>query len=430
MATIAVTKIMPALKSRIFSLLRWSEKYTKTDMVYLAKGGFWLNLNYLFDSIFSFIIILAFAHFLSQETYGVYKYITSVAGVLVAFSLTGMKMAVIRATAQHFEGVFKKSLLKQLWWSVPQFIIFCGVGAYYLYQGNSVFGISFLAISILVPLSSIANTYAAFLQGRTEFKTLSLYGLCSNFFSFIVIGTAVIFTKNPLFLVLAYYSGRAIINIFFCWRTFITYKPNSLFREEDLSYGKHLSLMNIIGTIAAQIDNVIVFHYLGPAPVAIYNFATAIPERLKGLFGFVGTVALSRMAEKKNLEIGKSIIRKTTVLALAAALVTVCYIIVAPFLFSLLFPKYVESVLYSQIFSISMIAVASSIPIGALYAKKLQKELYLLSIIGPLLKIASFVAATFYFGLWGAIIVKVLHSFFQLLIPIRLLFGSVKNTQN
>ena len=33
------------IKEYLFSLLRLSEKYFKTDMVYLAKSGFWINLS-------------------------------------------------------------------------------------------------------------------------------------------------------------------------------------------------------------------------------------------------------------------------------------------------------------------------------------------------------------------------------------------------
>lgn len=419
---------MKKIKQKTYNLLRWSEKYFKTDMVYLTRSGFWINLTYVVDSLLSFVLAISFAYFLSQETYGVYKYIIAAAGVFAAFSLTGMNMAVVRASAQNFDGIFKRSLFVQLRWSIPQFLILCLVGLYYLFRGNDVLGISFLFIGLLAPLSSITNTYGAFLQGKKEFRTLALYGLASSLFNFTAISIAIIFIKNPVLLILIYYSARATANTFFCIRTFRKYRPTDLFRQQDIDYGKHLSLMNIIGTIAGQIDSVVVFHYLGPVSVAIYNFATVMPERIKGLFGFVGTAALSRMSEKKDLEVGKNISHKIGLLVLIALGITFSYVIAAPFLFSLLFPKYIGSVLYSQIFSISIISIAGSIPIGALYAKKLQKELYILNIAGPILKIVIFIAATYSFGLWGAIIAKVLYSFVQLAIPVQLLFGSVEKS--
>jgi len=416
------------MRTKTVTLLRWSERYFKTDMVYLTKSGFWINLSYIAGSLFSFIASVAFAYFVSKETYGVYKYIISTAGIFTAFSLTGMNMAVVRATAQGFEGIFKKSLFEQLIWSAPQFATLCATGVYYFYHGNNIFGWSFIAISILAPISSIANTYGAYLTGKKDFQTMAFYGVLSNLFNFLTISAAVIFSQNLLILILVFYTARTILNIFFCWKTFRKYQPNALFRMEDVVYGKHMSAMNILGEIAAHIENVIVFQMLGPVSVSLYNFALVIPDRLRSLFGFVGTAALSRMAERENFEVGKNIKHKITILIIIGLIIAVCYIPIAPFIFSVFFPKYLQSVLYSQIFAISIITIAASIPIGALYAKKMQRELYILNVGSPIIKIIIFAIGTYYWGLMGAVIAKILYSFLQLAIPTQLLFGNAKKS--
>jgi short subunit fatty acids transporter len=70
-----------AAKSKLISLLRKSEKYTKTDMVYLLKGGFWLNLNNVISSGLSFVLSILFAKYVSKEAYGSYQFLISFASI-------------------------------------------------------------------------------------------------------------------------------------------------------------------------------------------------------------------------------------------------------------------------------------------------------------------------------------------------------------
>ena len=81
---------MEKIKIKAYNLLRWSEKWTKTDMIYLARGGFWLTLGQVISSLSAFLLAIAFANLLPKETYGEYKYILSIASILAIPTLTGM----------------------------------------------------------------------------------------------------------------------------------------------------------------------------------------------------------------------------------------------------------------------------------------------------------------------------------------------------
>jgi len=48
---------MQKIKNFLYKKLRLSEKYTRTDMVYIAKGGFWLTFGQSITSILSLILI-------------------------------------------------------------------------------------------------------------------------------------------------------------------------------------------------------------------------------------------------------------------------------------------------------------------------------------------------------------------------------------
>ena len=89
------------IKTKIYKLLRWSEKYTKTDMVYLAKGASWLTSGQIISSFAIVLLAIAFANLIPRETYGTYKYVISVVGALSIFTLPGINTAVVQAVARH-----------------------------------------------------------------------------------------------------------------------------------------------------------------------------------------------------------------------------------------------------------------------------------------------------------------------------------------
>src|SRR3989344_4033868 len=80
-------------RSATYTLLRSSEKYFKTDMVYLAKGGFWLVVGQLIVSGVSFGLSVAFANLLEPDVYGTYRYILTIFNFLAIPTLTGINVA-------------------------------------------------------------------------------------------------------------------------------------------------------------------------------------------------------------------------------------------------------------------------------------------------------------------------------------------------
>jgi O-antigen/teichoic acid export membrane protein len=92
------------LKEKAVRALRWSQKYTKTDMVYLAKGGGWLSIGQVVEKLSALGLAIAFANLIPQETYGTYKYIISLGGIIAIFTLSGLRTAVTQAVARGYEG--------------------------------------------------------------------------------------------------------------------------------------------------------------------------------------------------------------------------------------------------------------------------------------------------------------------------------------
>jgi O-antigen/teichoic acid export membrane protein len=186
--------------------------------------------------------------------------------------------------------------------------------------------------------------------------------------------------------------------------------------SEMLSYGKHLSFMGILGAVSDNIDQVLIFHYIGAAELAIYNFATAIPDQIKGPIKYLSNLIFPKFSERNDEEIRAGMKSKISYLLISGIIFIVIYIFAAPYIFKIFFPKYLSSVLYSQIFSISILSIISVPANTYLSAKKKVKEKYLENILGSLAQIILVAVGVIYWGIMGLVVARVI---------IRLIFSFI-----
>ncbi len=412
---------MRYFKQNIYSLLRWSERYTKTDMIYFSKSIGWLNLSFIFVSIVGFGLSVIFAHFVSKDVYGTYQYILSISGIITAFTLTGMNPAVVRSVAQGNDGDLRYTTNIQFKWSILPFIISLGIGGYYFVMGNNTIALFALIIGAVIPITNATNTFLPYLNGKKDFKTTFIYNtILYGFYALSM--TAIIFWKPTLFsLVLGYFISNMLVNVVLYFRVVRPIPLGAPRGTDTISYGKHLSVINFLGTISGRVDNILIFHYLGPIELAIYSFAKVFPDRLGGVFKSIGSIALPKFAEQKIASVRSTILAKTLQLIFIILLLIVVYMIAAPYLYMLFFPKYTDAISYSRIFSLSLITAAANIPIAALIAQKLKKQLYIFNIIHPLISMTLIFIGVYFYGIWGVILARVFSGILYLFLSVILI---------
>lgn len=408
-------------QKKVLRLLRWSERYTKTDMVYLAKGGFWLNLSSLSITLFSFVLYLAFARFLPKEVYGTYQYLLSISAIIMAFSLGGMNTAVAQAVARGYEGTYRIAIRLQLKWSLIPLVGACLGAGYYAFQGNMELALGLLLIGIAIPFVTTFNTYGAYLLGKKDFKRVFLYNFALNVPYYAGLILASFFLKSAIVLLAVNLFINSLILLYLHFRVLKKFKPGNSVDPEALSYGKHLSVMGTLTTIVGQLDNVLVFHFLGPVDLAIYTFATAIPDRAANFFKFFSFTSLPKFAEKSGAEIRTTIGPKLLKLTALVLLTSLVYMVLAPYLFRLFFPQYMDSVPFSALYALSMVGIAGGVALSALTAQKRTKDLYAYSIVTPVLQLTLQYAGIVLYGLWGLVAGKTISVLLTSLITVFLL---------
>ncbi len=409
------------VKNKIYKLLRWSEKYTKTDMVYLASGGLWLTVGQIMSSLSSLLLAIAFANLLPRETYGVYKYVLSIVSILSIPTLSGMNTAVTQAVARGYDGSFLPALKTRIKWGVLGGVLSVGLAGYYFINGNTDLTISFLIASVFLPILDPLSSYSSILHGKKMFKQYSRYFILTKVFSVSILITTIFLTNKLFIILLAYFISWTLIHFIFLKITLRKISLNNKKDEKTIKYGKHLSFINLLGAISGQLDKILVFHFMGAVDLAIYSFAIIPIEQAKGVLKNVQSLAFPKFAQNTITEIKKTILPKIVKFSIIIFIITIFYVLMADILYKIFFPNYMDSAYYSKIFSISLVTIPLLIITSIFRAQKMTKTIYQFNIITSIFNIIIIFLSIYFYGIIGLIIARVMARFFNLFLSIFLL---------
>ena len=393
---------MSSLLARTERLLRWSEKYMKTDMVYLAKGGFWLTLGQIVSVATGLLLVIAFANLLPKDVYGNYKFILSLAGIISAFTLTGMDVAVTQAVARGADGAFRTGFRVQLKWSLLILLAALFGAVYYEIQGNRITAISLLIVGACAPIIESCSLSGAYLNGKKDFRASAFYGIFRNLVPMTALIVTMAYTQSLLLIVLAYFLSHALSSSLVYLHVLKTYAPARTADDSNISYSKHVSFLNITSIIISYIDKILVFHFLGAVQLAIYGIAFSLPGQMKVVTKTINTLAFPKMSSAPLSAIRETIYQKAFRLFLVFAVVVVAYILAAPFIFRLMFPQYLEAVPLSQLFALGYLFSPVILFSQAFLAQKRKKEIYVNKIAAACIRVTLLLTLLPAFGIWGA----------------------------
>jgi O-antigen/teichoic acid export membrane protein len=402
--------------SGVVAILRYTQRFTKTDMVYLAQGGFWLTLGQAWAALGAFLFSLVAARYLSPDAFGTYRYLLSLIAIIGACSLTGIGTSIVQAIARGFHGTLRSGFRQSFLWSTPAALAILGASGYYALQGNMAFALALAAAALAMPFTNAAQLYTAYLNGTKDFARHSIYWMVGNMLSVGTMITAAIYTQHVAILVGAYVGSQMAANLILYART------RQLVQNEDDDpsvprYAIHLSVINLLNTITSQIDRILVFQLLGPAQLAIYTFANAIPEQARALVKAGARLSLPKFAEKSLADIQSTISHKIVVFGLVVLVGCIAYVIAAPYLYTFLFPAYMASVPYSQVIAFSLVFALGTVLLSALQAHTKVPELYAHATVTSVAQIVSSASFIWLWGLWGAVAALFVNRVLSLALP-------------
>jgi len=398
------------MKPKQQKLIRTLNSLFKTDITYLTHGVGWLGGAKLLSSVFSFMLVLAFANLMPAEAYGTYSYVMATISIVVLTSLPGIESSLLRSVARGFGGSLFTAQRVRLRWSSIGALMLLLIGGYYLYQGNMVLSSSFLIGGLLFPLFVSFSQFGSYLNGSKLFRKLALHQLTIKFLFAATLGVALLFTDNVATLVALNMGVIAFTGILFT-RQVIAKHQDELKTppDEDLiSYGKHLTVMNILETISSYLDKILLWHFLGPVQVAIWGLAYTPIQIAQGLVKkTLGPIAMPKFSQNDFEKTKQHLPAKVAKLFLILVPIALVYVLVAPILFKYALSQYTDSVIYSQVLTLLLLLIPFNFFSGFLLAHAHKRDLYIIKVSFGLTLIISLVVLIPLWGLWGAVVAHV-----------------------
>lgn len=404
------------IRNKTYTLLRKTEKYTKTDMVYLTKGGFWLSMKTLLSMMIALGLSIAFANLLPKETFGEYKYIFSIFGLLAIPTLLGMGSAVTKSVAQGYDGTPMAAIKTKILWGMLGSLASVLVAIYYFVHENMGLAGAFGIVAIFLPFVDTFSIFNAITTGKRLFKVSIIYETAIQTISGIAIALALFFTNNLLIILLSYFGVYTITRFITLQIVIRIHAKNKKVDESAIRYGKHLSAMRILGIASEAISTILLWQFVGAMPLAVYAFAKAIPVQISGALKKITVLAFPKFARGNFQEIRKTLPNKMLKMFLLMLIIVATYIISAPYIYTVLFPQYTDAILYSQIFALTLLFFPQKF-MGVLFqAHARTKVLYISSTVTPIVRLILAIILIPLYGIMGAIFAEISTRIFSLLL--------------
>lgn len=406
------------MKNLLIGLLRKSETYTKTDMVYLVGQGGWLIFGQGAVFLSSLILAWVFANYIEPSDYGLYKFVLSIATIATITSLTGLGTAVARASAQGYDINLTKLLRIQVKFGALGALGLFILSTYYVLKDNMLLASLFGVTALWVPFYESLVSYQYLLQGKKDFKLQTYLRLFQRLILSVGLVCIILYTKNIVFITFAYF-------LFLTLSQYLAFKyTTTKYPTKDdsntpyaamVKYGKHLSVQNIFFIGAAQLDKILMFKFLGPTQLAVYFFAIALPNEIQGVLGNINSVAFPKLVDQSTKTFKFALLKKILVFTIILVIPAAGYAFIAPYLFSWLFPAYLDSIFLSQLYIGTILFIPASLLWHYFYATEDKSALWFGTFVGPGIFILSIVIFVPLYGLIGAVLSAYIRSIVDLI---------------
>jgi O-antigen/teichoic acid export membrane protein len=322
-----------------------------------------------------------------------------------------MDSTVTQGAARGNDGTVTVGLATKMKWGLLGSVAAVAVAIYYFYGKDYSVAWSMLFAAAFIPLMEPFGVFNAVLFGKKDFRLSSLFGIAGQLFSGLALAASLFLTNNTIIIFIVYAASWTISRYISLRITLKTYPTNEKVEPHAVSYALHASLIGAFNTIISSIDTILVYHFLGPAQLAAYAFATAPVSQTRTILNTPTILAIPKLADQTAAQIRRTMKQKTPHLLLIGALAMLGYCALAVPFYKVFLPRYTDAVPFSLFFSVTiLLQVITAYVHAALDARATlipKRLLYLWNI--PSITIAACAILLIQrYGLWGAMMGQVL----------------------
>jgi len=125
----------------------------------------------------------------------------------------------------------------------------------------------------------------------------------------------------------------------------------------------------------------------------------------------IPVIAFPKIANQDIATLKKTLPKKIIKFTVALIAPVTAYILLAPHIYKLFFPQYMEAVKYSQLLAVSLLFFPQRIFGQPLLAGLRKKELYIIKIVNPAVKMTLLSVFIPLWGVYGAVLAIILSTF-------------------
>ncbi|MEX0917677.1 MAG: oligosaccharide flippase family protein [Candidatus Paceibacterota bacterium] len=374
-------------------------------MMYLVRGGSWLSVAQFAVSLSGFVLTMVLANLLSPEHLGEYRFLIAGFTLVSILALPGMRTALRESTPKGYRGNLTLAFSAMAKWGLLGSVVSLCIAAYYFIQDNSGLALGFIVIAFATPLYNAGTGYLEYLTALKKVRHTALYTTATRVVVLVAtVLVALMFPHLAWVILIPYLFGVILPNLWFHFKTVREYeRPGDPVDPGITRYAGHITAMTALGVVAGQLDKIFVWNFIGATALAFFYIAYTIPLAISQYLQIVPTLAFAKFGEKDPRIIRQTLLPKILKYLLVIALGVVLYIFAAPYIFMLIFPQYMAAVPYSQVLMLTTL-FAAFLPIKTyLTTLKATRNLYILSVIPPAVRILVAVLLIAPFGIWGAV---------------------------